>query len=122
MKGDNHPVSVQAAGPGHAASSTLENLVELVSSPQARVEHVVATICQHEGLAEALVGRANSPEFALRHQISRVEHALAVLGLSRTIDTIIRYETGHRQSAIAAPHFPANPAAAVALRRPGHTA
>jgi HD-like signal output (HDOD) protein len=89
--------------------SQLGELAELAASPEARTDHLVDMINRHSGLAETIVNRANSTEFALRHQISRVEHAIAVLGQRRIVDTIKKFEMASRTASVPAPHFQTNP-------------
>ncbi len=83
-------------------SHRLRSLEELAQSPHTEMEQMLALIREIPGLSDALLHRANSPEFALRNQISRVEHAIAILGSRRTVDTI-RLQ-GH-SPAVPAPHF-----------------
>ena len=85
--------------------AVLDDLLQQVHSPDTRIEEFVESLARVPGLGEALVERANSTEFALRHQIARVEHAIAVLGVTRTADTISKYADSTRRQAVATPHF-----------------
>ena len=80
----------------------LTELVELIQSSEAEIEQLVEVINKFPGVGDALVSRANSPEFALRNQISRVEHAIAVLGSRRTVETI---RLQHQSHSHTDPHF-----------------
>lgn len=92
---------------GNRTHQSIEILVEMIQSPSVEIEYVVDVMKQIPGLKDALVERANSPEFALRNQISCVEHAIAVLGLRRTEETIKAVDTNIRRSSLSlsSPHF-----------------
>ncbi|MGI9518046.1 MAG: HDOD domain-containing protein [Pirellulaceae bacterium] len=85
-----------------SGKNTWDRLAELAQSPSTEMEQIVQLIEEVPGLADALIHRANSPEFALRNQIARVEHAIAILGSRRTAETIRVQGQAH---SVPAPHF-----------------
>lgn len=94
--------STQDTKTGEITGRQIAELVELIQSPDAEIEQIVEVLEKFTGMRDALVNRANSPEFALRNQISRVEHAIAVLGSRRTAETIRLQHPTHQQQK---PHF-----------------
>ena len=85
--------------------ATQDSLLRQVNSSYMRIEQFVEAVAEVPGLGEALVDRANSTEFALRHQVFRVEHAIAVLGVRRAADTISKFADASRRQSAGRPHF-----------------
>ena len=105
----------------------------MLASPDTEATELAERI--HEVCPEAgqcLLDRANSPEFALQKQIKRVEHAIAMLGNSRAVQSLEMARRQHRQqmktsqqrtprrspAAPPAPHFLNAPDAVPATQNP----
>ena len=83
-------------------TASTENLIAMMRSPDLPIEDIVQRVEQIPGISDALLERANSSEFALQHQIVRVAHAIAVLGIRRAEETV-RLCGSHNGP--PAPHF-----------------
>lgn len=90
------------SGQSSELASLTERLLAMLRSPDTPIEEIVEQIEQTPGVSEALLDRANSSEFSLQHQIVRVAHAIAVLGLRRAEETV-RLNGPHQGP--PAPHF-----------------
>ena len=86
----------------------LDHVLQMLESREFDVCEVVNHLqenCPEAG--ESIIERANSPEFALRKQVARVEHAIAVLGHRRVRQTLEDIRRRDARSKPAPPHFPA---------------
>lgn len=66
----------------------LENLLEMLQAPETPMRKILQQLDSLPETSNALLDRANSSEFALKHQICRVSHAIAVLGMRRAAQTV----------------------------------
>ena len=66
----------------------IENLLEMLRAPETPMGKILQQLESLPETSSALLNRANSSEFALKHQICRVSHAIAVLGMQRAVQTV----------------------------------
>ena len=66
----------------------IENLLEMLRAPETPMGKILQQLESLPQTSSALLNRANSSEFALKHQICRVSHAIAVLGMQRAVQTV----------------------------------
>ncbi len=69
-------------------------LLGMLSSPETPIDKILKQLDLLPEMSDALLNRANSSEFALKHQIERVSHAIAVLGMQRAVQTVA--QSSHR--------------------------
>ncbi len=87
------------------ASDFAEQLVELLES-DAHTNRIIEQIKQNPALAEAIISEANSAEYALAHQICRVEHAITMWGRRRVLAAVQRTRQLNKNARKSpAPHF-----------------
>ncbi|MDG2015413.1 MAG: HDOD domain-containing protein [Pirellulaceae bacterium] len=63
-------------------------LLGMLKSPETPIDKILKQLDMLPEMSNALLNRANSSEFALKHQIERVSHAIAVLGMQRAVQTV----------------------------------
>lgn len=93
MRKDSHhsDSSLESSLTPQQQQEQIDRLLEELSQPGVEIETLVTAIASVPGLSEELLHSANSPEFALRSQILRVQHAIAYLGLNRVTTTIEKF-------------------------------
>ena len=94
---DQHSDTVSESSTPQQQQAQIDRLLEELSQPGVEIETLVSAIASVPGLSEELLHSANSPEFALRNQISRLQHAIAYLGLNRVTSTIEKFHEGRKR-------------------------
>ena len=89
----------------HGKSNDYLELAAMLNSPEIETRQIVERLADHADLSLLLIKRANSPEFALRSQITRVEHAIAVLGRSKAAETLETNLRVDRANTHLRPHY-----------------
>lgn len=67
----------------------VKNLLKMLREPETPMVKIIQQLEELPETSNALLNRANSTEFALKHQISRVSHAIAVLGMQRAEQIVV---------------------------------
>jgi len=100
-----HNISTPVAQSRHKTSNELMgDLIRLIREPDVEVQDICQLVKRIPGLAGAIVRRANSSEFSLKHPVERIEHAVMVLGFRRTQETVEkRRDAAH--ATIPTPHL-----------------
>ena len=81
----------------------IDILLGMLRSPETPIDKILKQLDMLPEMSDALLNRANSSEFALKHQIERVSHAIAILGMQRAVQTVS--QSAHRHSP-PAPNIP----------------
>ena len=80
-------------------------ITQMLQSPDEEMETIAERLHAIPELSEKLLAQANSMRSGLKHQIQRVEHAIAIIGRQRALQTVELTRSQLKRKRPSAPHF-----------------
>ena len=83
-------------------SETLANVLKMMDSLDGSLKNAAKEIETIEEIATALLRHTNSAGYGLKHDVKRIDHALAILGKERAVSFLSRelnaYESDEKEN------------------------